>query len=63
VVFVFAITLFSTINTQAQETENFEQGFHVGIGFNSGIPIIIENYDYSLGADVRLQYDYSKKVL
>jgi hypothetical protein len=60
--FVFAIALLFANNTQAQETENFDQGFRLGIGLNGGLPTNNDTYDWSLGGDVRLQYDLSKKT-
>lgn len=62
VLFVFAITLLFANNTQAQETESFDQGFRLGIGVNGGLPTNNDFYDWSLGGDVRLQYDLSKKT-
>ena len=55
--FLFANTTF------AQETEatNYDQGFRIGIGLNGGLPTD-NDYDWSLGGDVRLQYDLSKKT-
>jgi hypothetical protein len=62
VLFVFAIALLFANNTQAQETKNFDQGFRLGIGLNGGLPTNNDTYDWSLGGDVRLQYDLSKKT-
>ncbi|WP_185966042.1 hypothetical protein [Flavobacterium sp. ZT3R18] len=62
VLFVFAIALLFANNSQAQETKNYEQGFRVGIGLNGGLPTNNDTYDWSLGGDVRLQYDFSKKT-
>lgn len=62
VLFVFAIALLFANDTQAQETENFDQGFRLGIGLNGGLPTNNDLYDWSLGGDVRLQYDLSKKT-
>ncbi|WP_125723379.1 hypothetical protein [Flavobacterium ustbae] len=55
--FLFANTTF------AQETEatNYDQGFRLGVGLNGGLPTD-NDYDWSLGGDVRLQYDLSKKT-
>ena len=44
----------------AQEKENYDQGFRLGIGINAGLPTN-KPYDFNLGADARLQYDLSKK--
>jgi hypothetical protein len=60
--FVFALTLLSAHNSQAQDTKTFDQGFRLGIGLNGGIPTDNDNYDWSLGSDVRLQYDLTPKA-
>ena len=60
-------TVFTTLTivlgiatTSAQEVQNYDQGFRLGFGINGGLPL--ENpYDFSLGADARLQYDLSQK--
>lgn len=44
----------------AQEAKNYDQGFRLGFGINGGVPIN-NQYDFSLGADARLQYDLSQK--
>ncbi len=62
VLFVFTIALLFANNSQAQETENFDQRFRLGIGLNGGLPTNNDTYDWSLGGDVRLQYDLSKKT-
>lgn len=59
---VFAITLLFANNLQAQETKSFDQGFRLGIGLNGGMPTNNDTYDWSLGGDVRLQYDLTKKA-
>jgi len=59
---VFAIALLFANNLQAQETKNFDQGFRLGIGLNAGMPTNNDTYDWSLGGDVRLQYDLTKKA-
>jgi len=55
--FLFANTAFA----QESETKNYDQGFRLGFGINGGIPTD-NDYDWSLGGDVRLQYDLSKKT-
>ncbi|QIH38246.1 hypothetical protein DR871_000245 [Flavobacterium petrolei] len=60
-------TVFTTLaivlgiaTTSAQEVQNYDQGFRLGVGINGGLPL--DNpYDFSLGADARLQYDLSQK--
>lgn len=59
---VFAIALLFANNLQAQETKSFDQGFRLGIGLNGGMPTNNDTYDWSLGGDVRLQYDLTKKA-
>lgn len=49
----------------AQETapsaENYDQGWRLGFGLNGGA--VTDNlYDFSLGADVRAQYDFNRRV-
>lgn len=55
--FLFANTTFA----QESEVENYDQGFRLGVGLNGGLPTD-NDYDWSLGGDVRLQYDLSKKT-
>lgn len=55
----FTLLLISSL-TMAQEKENYDQGFRLGIGINAGLPTN-KPYDFNLGADARLQYDLSKK--
>jgi hypothetical protein len=62
VLFVFAIALLFANNSQAQETKSFDQGFRLGLGLNGGMPTDNDTYNWSLGGDVRLQYDFSKKT-
>jgi len=59
---VFAIALLFANNSQAQESKSFDPGFRLGIGLNGGIPTDNDKYDWSLGGDVRLQYDLSQKT-
>ncbi|KAF2509204.1 outer membrane beta-barrel protein [Flavobacterium zhairuonense] len=55
--FLFANTAFA----QESEAKNYDQGFRLGFGINGGIPTD-NDYDWSLGGDVRLQYDLSKRT-
>ncbi len=62
---VFAIAIFFANNASAQETKtpvNYDQGFRLGFGLNAGIPTDNDLYDWALGADVRIQYDLTKKA-
>ncbi|MFY7665611.1 hypothetical protein [Flavobacterium sp.] len=57
---------FSAPSVFGQETiataiENYDQGFRLGFGLNGGLPLN-DPYDFSLGGDVRLQYDLTKKT-
>lgn len=59
----FVMVLFhfqSSAQTNTNETENYDQGFRLGFGINSGYALQ-EPYHFSYGADVRLQYDLSKR--
>lgn len=62
VLFVFAIALLFANNAQAQEAKNYDKGFRLGFGLNGGLPTDNDIYDWSLGGDVRLQYDLSKRA-
>jgi hypothetical protein len=44
----------------SSETENFDQGFRLGFGINSGYAFQ-EPYHFSYGADMRIQYDLSER--
>lgn len=60
---VFAISMFFTNSIVAQdntETKNYDQKFKLGIGINAGT-VFDDPYEYTLGADARLQYDLSKR--
>lgn len=50
--------LFVSIVTYAQK---FEKGFRLGYGLNAGIPLN-NQFDFSLGVDIRLQYDLTLKT-
>lgn len=63
--FVFAVTMMFANNAQAQETTttqatNYDQGFRLGVGLNAGYATN-DPYKLALGADVRGQYDLSKR--
>lgn len=64
IIAVLALGLAGTM--QAQETtqeaiDNYDQKFKLGIGANVGY-VFDEPYDFSLGADVRLQYDLTQRT-
>lgn len=50
---------FTSLSFAQEATENYDQKFKLGIGINGGIPTG-EPYDFNLGADARLQYDFNK---
>ena len=47
--------------TLPEAADNYDQGFRLGFGLNGGY-VFEDPYDFSLGADVRLQYDLSKRT-
>ncbi|HEX9979341.1 MAG TPA: hypothetical protein VGB50_02115 [Flavobacterium sp.] len=65
--FLFAALVFFTANVNAQDTAtpaapgNYDQGFRLGFGLNAGY-VTDDLYDWSLGGDIRLQYDFSKRT-
>ncbi|MDA6068574.1 hypothetical protein NJT12_02975 [Flavobacterium sp. AC] len=63
IICLFAFALLSANTTFAQDTaiKNYDQGFRLGFGVNGGIPTD-NDYRWSLGGDVRLQYDLSKST-
>lgn len=59
-VFTTLVIVLGIATTSAQEVQNYDQGFRLGVGINGGLPL--DNpYDFNLGADARLQYDLSQK--
>lgn len=61
--FLVAVAMMFASTTQAQETntaENYDQGFRLGVGLNAGYSTN-DPYKLVLGADVRGQYDLSKR--
>ena len=62
--FVFTVAMMFANNAQAQETTNqdtnYDQGFRLGVGLNAGYSTN-DPYKLALGADVRGQYDLSKR--
>ncbi|MCL6460304.1 MAG: hypothetical protein I4O51_00325 [Flavobacterium micromati] len=61
IAFTLTVSLFFASQTQAQEVTNYDQGFRLGFGINGGVPTDENVYNYALGADVRLQYDLTKR--
>ncbi|RZJ67004.1 MAG: hypothetical protein EOO50_07005 [Flavobacterium sp.] len=61
----FALTALSTMTLSAQSADansdaNYDNGFRLGFGVTPGY-VLREPYGFSLGGDVRLQYDFSKR--
>ena len=56
---IFTTFLFAN-HTTAQEAENYDQNFRLGIGVKAGY-IFQEPFQHALGGDIRLQYDLSKR--
>jgi hypothetical protein len=60
-----ALSITFMLNGFAQDVpatnSNYDQGFKLGFGINGGFPTD-DAFDYSLGADVRLQYDLSQRA-
>lgn len=58
--FVLAFSLCTINGIRAQDTPKYQQGFRLGFGLNAGYAT--ENpYKLTLGGDVRLQYDLTKR--
>ena len=48
------------LTTTRAEDKNYEKGFRLGFGISPGY-VFEDPYDFALGADVRLQYDFSNR--
>jgi hypothetical protein len=64
--FVAAVIALSGLAAKAQDTavqatENYDQGWRLGVGVNAGA-MTDKGYDWALGGDVRLQYDFNRRV-
>ena len=64
--FLAATMAFSGLSATAQDmaasaTENYDQGWRLGFGLNAGA-MTNDLYDWALGGDVRLQYDFNRRV-
>lgn len=64
---VFAISFFFASNASAQDVPetkatNYDQSFRLGFGLNGGAPTNNDTYNWSLGADARIQYDLTKRT-
>ena len=64
-IILIALFTFSSATSLGQDlgttSKNYDQGFRLGFGLSGGIPLSAEPYEWNIGADVRLQYDLSKK--
>lgn len=56
--FLLSIVAFS-LNANAQQ---YKRGFRLGFGINGGLPTDSEKYEGALGADIRLQHDFTAKT-
>ena len=59
-----AVTLLIAGQMSAQtgaSADNYDQGFRLGFGLNGGV-MNDELYDWALGADARVQYDFNKRI-
>jgi len=64
---VFAISIFFASNASAQDVPetkatNYDQSFRLGFGLNGGVPTNNDVYNWSAGADARIQYDLTKRT-
>ncbi|WKW45578.1 hypothetical protein P3875_07235 [Myroides sp. JBRI-B21084] len=57
-IFLVVTTCFTCLFAFSQTEYN--KGYRLGLGLNAGL-LTNDYYDYSLGVDVRLQYDFSQK--
>ena len=64
---IAAIAIFFSATANAQDTTtenkatNYDQGFRLGFGVNGGY-VFDDPYEYAIGGDVRVQYDFSKRT-
>lgn len=64
IIAVLALGFAGAVNAQEttqQAIDNYDQKFKLGIGANVGY-VFDDPYEFSLGADVRLQYDLTQKT-
>lgn len=62
IIALIALCFVGTMNAQdASAIENYDQGFKLGIGANAGY-VFDDAFGLALGADVRLQYDLSRRT-
>ena len=61
------LTVLFSANVNAQDKSilgdptNYDQGFRLGFGLNGGY-VTDDLYDFAIGADIRGQYDFSKRT-
>lgn len=60
---ITTILLFTNLSMAQEKSKpiNYDRGWRVGGGLSSGVPHN-DVYDFSVGADARVQYDFSKKT-
>ncbi len=58
---VFALLFATTAFAQKSNPSDYPRGFRLGFGLSGGFDTN-SDYDFGLGADVRLQYDLSRKT-
>ena len=58
--FTFSTQAQTTLTTTPAEDAMYDKGFRLGFGIAPGY-VFEEPYDFALGADVRLQYDFSQR--
>lgn len=58
---IFSIALGVFFASSATAQTPYPKGFRLGLGLNGGFPTD-SDYDGSVGIDVRLQYDFTKKT-
>lgn len=58
--FLFNSTAAFSQEVPATNAKNYDQGWRLGFGINAGLPTQ-DPYDFNLGADVRMQYDITKR--
>ena len=66
-IFLAVVASMTLTNVQAQTTQkatsssDYNKGFRLGLGLSGGFDTS-QDYEGALGADIRLQYDFSKKT-
>lgn len=58
-ILVISTVLLSASFKMVAQDDNYDSGFKLGFGLNGGLPLS-DPFEYNLGADIRLQYDFSE---